>query len=48
MKRAKQYAGYYYSQAFGEKPFQRYGHDHWHRKDTEIPAAIRYIIENPV
>jgi len=48
MKRAKQYAGYYYSRPFGEKPFQRYGYDRWHREDTEIPGAVRYIIENPV
>lgn len=48
MKRAKQYAGYYFKHAFGEKPFIRYGHDVWLRKPGAVSGAIKYVIENPV
>ena len=48
IKLAKQFSGYYFSQAYGEKVFQRYGHDRWLRKDGDVCGAIRYVIENPV
>jgi putative transposase len=48
IKLAKQYAGFYFSQTYGETPFQRYGHDRWLRKDGQIRRTIRYVIENPV
>ena len=48
IRRAKQYAGYYFSKAYGEKPFRRYGHDRWLRQDGAVSGAIKYVIENPV
>jgi hypothetical protein len=48
MKLAKQYSGYYYSRAHGEKLWQRYGHDRWLPDEQSARAAAGYIIENPV
>jgi len=36
IKLAKQFSGYYFSQAYGERVFQRYGHDRWLRKDGDV------------
>jgi len=48
INRAKQYSGFYFSKAYGEKVFQRYGDDRWLRKDGAVNRAIKYVIENPV
>jgi putative transposase len=48
MRKAKQYSGYYYSQAFGERLWQRYGHDHRLRQIDDPHAVARYILANPV
>lgn len=48
IKLAKQYSGYYFSKAFGEKVFQRYGYERWLRQDDDPRALIGYIIQNPV
>lgn len=48
MKLAKQYSGYYFNREYGEKLWQRYGHDRFLRRDQEPRAIIRYILENPV
>ena len=48
IKLAKQYSGYYFSQAYQQKLWQRYGHDHWLEDDTAARAVVRYIIDNPV
>jgi putative transposase len=48
IKRAKQYSGYYYSKAYGRKPWQRYGYDHVLRDDEKTVAVARYILNNPI
>jgi putative transposase len=48
MRLAKQYSGYYFSKAFKQPLWQRYGHDRFLRKDEDIRTVVRYIIENPV
>jgi len=48
IKLAKQFAGFYFKQAYGEKPFIRYGHDRWLRKPGHVSRAIKYVIENPL
>lgn len=48
IKLAKQYSGYYFSQAHHEKLWQRYGHDHVLEDDEAARAVVRYIIDNPV
>jgi len=48
MRLAKQYSGFYFSRAEGQKLWQRYGHDRFLRKDEEPRTIVRYIIENPL
>ena len=48
MRLAKQYSGYYYSQTFKQRLWQRYGHDRFLRKDQDVRTMVRYVIENPV
>lgn len=48
IRRAKQYSGFYFSQAVHKKLWQRYGYDHILRRDDEPRLTVRYIIENPV
>ena len=45
---AKQYSGYYFSRAYGEKLWQRYGHDRWLPDEQAVRAVVGYIIKNPV
>ncbi|MEY4095047.1 MAG: hypothetical protein RLZZ53_2246 [Acidobacteriota bacterium] len=45
---AKQYSGYYFSQTYEEKLWQRYGRDEVLWEDHGPWAAAQYIIENPV
>jgi putative transposase len=48
IKLAKQYSGYHYPEVFGEKLWQRYGHDRWLQDDHAVRAMVDYILENPV
>lgn len=47
IKRAKQYSGFYFSQAFHQRLWQRYGHDYVVRT-FDLMRVAQYIIENPV
>ena len=48
IKLAKQYSGYYFKQAFGQRLWQRYGYERFIRDDMERALTIRYLLENPV
>jgi len=48
VKAAKQYSGYYYSQRFSRRLWQRYGYEHFIRCDMERALTIRYVLANPV
>ena len=48
IKRFKQYAGYYYSQAQRDTLWQRYGFEHVLRDDEVTLNVARYILANPV
>ncbi len=48
IKAAKQFSGYYYSQAYGRRLWQRYGHERVVRDETERALTIRYVVANPV
>lgn len=48
IKSAKQYSGYYYSQQFGERLWQRYGFERTLRDNEATLSVARYIVENPV
>jgi hypothetical protein len=45
---AKQYSGFYFSKAFHEHIWQRYGRDQIVREGDDVRRIARYIIENPV
>lgn len=46
--RAKQFSGFYYQKAFGERLWQRYGYERVLRDDEATLSVARYIIENPI
>ena len=46
--RAKQFSGYHFRSAFGERLWQRYGYERVLRRDETTVATARYILENPV
>ena len=48
IKRVKQYSGFYYAQAYGTKPWQRYGYDNVLRDDEKTLVVARYILQNPL
>jgi putative transposase len=48
ISRAKQFSGFYYSKAFGERLWQRYGYEHTLRDGDDPLVVARYILENPV
>jgi putative transposase len=48
IKRAKQYSGFYYKQAFRRRLWQRYGFERVLRDDEATLSVARYILENPV
>jgi putative transposase len=48
VSRAKQYSGYAYSQACGEKLWQRYGYEHVLRDSESTRSVVLYILENPL
>jgi putative transposase len=48
IKRSRQYSAFYYSRAFGMKPWQRYGYDHVLRDDEKTVVVARYILNNPI
>jgi putative transposase len=48
VKRAKQYAGFHYTKAFGGRLWQRYGFERVLRNDEATLPVARYIVENPV
>jgi putative transposase len=46
--RAKQYSGFHYQRAFGERLWQRYGFERTLRGEDDTLSVARYILENPV
>jgi len=48
IKAAKQYSGYYFSQARHFKLWERYGHDHVIRDEQDLAMTLRYLLSNPV
>ena len=48
IKGAKQYSGYQYSKAFGNRLWQRYGFERVLRNDEATLAVARYTLENPL
>ena len=48
IKKAKQYSGFYFSQARGQKLWQRYGYERIVREDENSLQVARYILENPI
>jgi putative transposase len=49
IKAAKQYSGYYHSQATnGTRLWERYGQDRVIRDEQELAMTIRYVVANPV
>jgi putative transposase len=48
ISRAKQYAGFHYQAAFGQRLWQRYGFERVLRGDEAAVSVARYILENPV
>ena len=46
--RAKQFSGFYYKQAFGERLWQRYGYERTLRPEEGSLSVARYIVENPL
>jgi putative transposase len=48
IKQAKQYSGYYYSKAFRNRLWQRYGFERILRNDEATMAIARYTLENPL
>lgn len=48
IKAAKQYSGYYYSQAHRDRLWQRYGYERVLRDHQEVALTVRYIVGNPV
>lgn len=48
IRKAKQYSGFYFSQGFNQRLWQRYGRDQVIRDDEDIRPIAQYIIENPV
>jgi putative transposase len=48
IKAAKQYSGYYFSQAYRFRLWERYGHDRVIRDEQELAMTIRYLVANPV
>jgi putative transposase len=48
INRLKQYSSFYFKQAYGVKPWQRYAYDHVLRDDEKTLVVARYILENPL
>ena len=46
--RAKQFSGFHYERAFGERLWQRYGFERTLRAQESALAVARYILENPI
>jgi putative transposase len=45
---AKQGSGFQFSRRFGDRLWQRYGHERVLRGDEDTRTVVRYLIENPV
>ena len=48
ISRAKQYSGFHYQAAFGQRLWQRYGFERVLRGGEAAISVARYILENPV
>jgi putative transposase len=48
ISRAKQYSGFHYKAAFGQRLWQRYGYERTLRSTESSSSVARYILENPV
>ncbi len=48
ISRAKQFSGFHYARAFGQRLWQRYGFERVLRNDEATLIVARYILENPV
>jgi putative transposase len=45
---AKQCAAHQYADKFKQRLWQPFGYEHVMRDDEDVPAKIRYVLENPV
>jgi putative transposase len=48
IKLGKQYSGYYYSKAFHDVLWQRYGFEPTLRKEEQTLTVAKYILRNPI
>jgi putative transposase len=48
IRRAKQFSGFYFKKAHGQRLWQRYGFERVLRNDESMLSVARYILENPV
>ncbi len=48
IKLAKQYAGYYFSKATGNRLWQPYVYEHIVRSNESFEEIVQYILENPL
>jgi putative transposase len=48
ISRAKQYSGFHFKAAFGQRLWQRYGYERILRSDEASISVVRYILENPI
>jgi putative transposase len=48
IRSAKQFSGFHYANAFGDRLWQRYGFERVLRDDDDTLPVARYILENPM
>ena len=48
VKKAKQYSGFYFSKARGQKLWQRYGYERIVRDEENTLDVARYVLDNPI
>jgi REP element-mobilizing transposase RayT len=46
--KSKQFSGYAYAKKFGERLWQHWAYEHVIRDEEDVPAKVRYVLENPV
>ncbi|MCA1649636.1 MAG: transposase [Acidobacteria bacterium] len=46
--RAKQFSGYHFARASGQRLWQRYGYERVLRDDEATKSVVKYALENPV
>ena len=48
IRRAKQFSGYHFARASGQRLWQRYGYERVLRDDEATKSVVKYALENPV